>query len=346
MTKKQKLRALLEEGVRKKVFPGAVAVVIEEKEILIREAVGNRSLIPCERPMRLGTLFDLASLTKPLITAPMTLLLAEEGRLDLDEPVIHVLPEWERSSITFRHLLTHTSGLPAWRPLFRELDDPRHLVRYVGKVPLENPPGKRIGYSCLGYLLLGKAIERLTGESLGSLARRRLLLPLDMNETGFSPSAERAFECAATESAESARRRLGFDPRPDRRGNVLWGTVHDENAYFVGGVAGNAGLFSTVDDLTRYAFCLLNRGVPIFSERVFTLLREAAVRDDETTRSHGWILLEDGSCFHTGFTGTSFRWDSERRRAAILLTNRVHPDASNNAIGEFRREFHRYIFDV
>lgn len=342
MRLEREVRALLLDGVKGRVFPGAVAVVVEGEEVLVKEAVGSRSLVPREHPIRVETLFDLASLTKPLVTAPAILLLADEGRLQLDEPVANVLPEFPHERIAFRHLLTHTSGLPAWRPLFQELDDPANVVRYVGGVPLETP--QRIVYSCLGYILLGKAVERLTGESLASFARRRLLVPLGMRESGFTPPAEKAFRCAATESAESALRRLGCDPRPDRRGGVLWGTVHDENAYFLGGVAGNAGLFATADDLTRYALCLLRGGAPIFSERVFARLRDLAVHDGETRRSHAWILLEDGSCAHTGFTGVSFRWHPERRRAAILLTNRIHPDAANNAIGTFRLQFYRCVF--
>jgi CubicO group peptidase (beta-lactamase class C family) len=344
VTLENDIRALLLDGVGAGVFPGAVAVVTDANEVVARVAVGNRSIVPVVRRMEIETLFDLASLTKPLVTAPAILLLAEDGALRLDDPVSTVLPGFRRDDVTIRHLLTHTAGLPAWRPLYREPAEPERVISYLGAIPSEQPVGTRVVYSCLGYILLGKVVERLTGDSLASFARARLLGPLRMADACFTPSPDRANRCAATETSDSAVQRTGYDVRTDRRDGILCGTVHDENAWFLGGIAGNAGLFGTADDLTQYAFCLLNDGRPVFSLDTYTLLRDPVVNDGETVRTHAWIVLGDGSRTHTGFTGTSFRWNPERRRAAILLTNRVHPDASNNAILDFRVRFHGRVF--
>jgi len=344
MSLENEIRALLLDGVAHGVFPGAVGVVVDGDEVIARVVVGHRVVYPVVLPMEGDTLFDLASLTKPLVTAPAILLLVHDGALQLDEPVKTVLPEFEREDVTVRHLLTHTSGLPAWRPLFRELTSPREVVRYLGAIPPEHPVGTRIVYSCLGYIVLGVLIERLTGSSLAAFARTRLFDPLGMRETGFLPSPSQANRCAATESSESALRRTGHDVRSDRRDGVLWGTVHDENAHFLGGIAGNAGLFGTADDLVRYALSLLNDGKPAFPPDVYALIYEPVVNDGETRRTHAWIVLEDGSRTHTGFTGTSFRWNRARRRAAILLTNRIHPNATGDAITDFRARFHRCVF--
>jgi CubicO group peptidase (beta-lactamase class C family) len=336
------IRPLLERGVADGVFPGAVAVLVEGDEVVARVAVGRRMVFPESRPMRAGTLFDLASLTKPLATAPAVLLLAEDGALSLDDPVILYLPEFARPDVSVRHLLTHTSGLPAWRAVYTEAGDRSRVVSHIGSLPPQHAVGSKIVYSCLGYIVLGELVRAVTGADLGAFFSAHIGGPLALRNTLFNPPPERASECAATESAESAKNRRGNDYV--RGAGVLCGVVHDENAYFLGGIAGNAGLFSTADDLARYARALLRRGRPAFSPAVYTGLAGVVADDGETRRTHAWIALPDGSLSHTGFTGTAMRWYPARGRAAILLTNRVHPDATNGRIQEFRQEFFRVAF--
>lgn len=343
-TLERDLTELLTRGVAEGVFPGAVALVLDGDEVAARLAVGNRMVVPEMRPMLPDTLFDLASLTKPLATASCVLSLGERGSLRLDDSVADYLPEFRRREVTIRHLLTHTSGLPAWKALYLDPGDSDAVIAHLGELPASHPVGAKIVYSCLGYILLGKLVERVAGVSLARFADERLFRPLGMKETCFNPPEEWRHGCAATESSNGAEKRMVNCARYDWRDGVLCGVVHDENAHFLGGVSGNAGLFSTADDLALFARALLNDGAPVFCAETYALMHDVAVDDGETRRTHAWIALEDGTRTHTGFAGTAFRWHPERRRAAILLTNRVHPDATNNRILDFRVEFFRAVF--
>ncbi|GIX06850.1 MAG: esterase [Candidatus Poribacteria bacterium] len=338
------LRELLQEGIERGVFPGAAAALLDSKGVRAQVVLGHRMLLPQRRPMEPDTLFDLASLTKPLVTAALTLLLVEEGRVELERPVSEYLPAFERKEVTVFHLLTHTSGLPAWLPLYRRLSVPEEVVPFLGRLEPVCAVGTRIVYSCLGYILLGELLQARTGQALDTLARERLFEPLGMRETGFCPSPTLRERCAATESYESAARRHAPHPPYERFEPVLCGEVHDENAHFLGGVAGNAGLFAPLGDLIRYARCLVQGGAPLFSETIYRALFTPVVEDGTTRRSLAWIVREDGVCTHTGFTGTAFWWDPKRQKAALLLTNRVHPDATREGIGEFRQRFAALAF--
>ncbi len=340
MTKRQQLQKLMERGIQDGVFPGGAAFVLREEETPLRLCAGRRMVIPERRPMRLDTLFDLASLTKPIACASVTLMLAEEGRIDLDAPVSETLPEFERADVAPRNLLTHTSRLPAWKPLYIDPGERERVLRSLGRLEPSAADG-RIVYSCLGYIVLERLIARAAGRSLDKEAAARLFQPLNMKRTRFNPPKEWASACAATEGADSAKKRK---PNGAPRAEMICGEVHDENAHFLGGVSGNAGLFSTLADMETYARCLLNEGAPVYSYNVYRQLTEPAADDGETTRSLAWIILEDGRRTHTGFTGTALQWHPERKAAAALLTNRVHPDATKTGIVSFRREFFAAAF--
>ena len=338
-----RLQGLLERGVRDGVFPGAAAFALRRGEPAVRVCAGHRMVVPERREMDLEVVFDLASLTKPLATAPVALMLAEEGAFDLDAPVGRYLPEFAGRAAAGRDLLTHRSGLPAWKPLYIDPGERGRALEHLGGLE-PGEVGGRIVYSCLGYIVLERLTARLTGRSLAEEAQARIFGPLGMRRTRFNPPAEWAERCAATEDSSRVERRMsGNIPRGWRKG-VVCGEVHDENAYFLGGVSGNAGLFAPLGDLERYARCLLDGGAPVFSERVFRQLSEPFADDGETVRSHGWIALPDGRRTHTGFTGTAMQWDPDRGMASALLTNRVHPDASKEGIAAFRREFFEAAF--
>jgi len=338
------LAEILQRGVDEGAFPGAVGAVVDGDQVTTRVVVGNRVVEPRVLPMNASTLFDLASLTKPLVAAPSVLLLAHDGALSLDDPVVAHMPEYGDGEPTVRHLLTHTSGLPAWKPLYRDVENPPKVVSHIGSLAKERPVGARVVYSCLGYIVLGRLVERLSGVSLSQFAEDRLLSRLRMRRTAYNPPEAWREDCAATESEEGAAARGQTFARPDRVDGVLCGTVHDENARFLGGVSANAGLFSTADDLAIYAGCLLSGGSPVFPPEVYHGLVDVVVDDGETRRTLGWIALQDGTLTHTGFTGTAFRWHPKRRRAAILLTNRIHPNALNPAIQDFRAEWFSAVF--
>lgn len=338
------ISALLQQGISDEVFPGAVALIAEEGKVIYHEAFGHRMVRPQLEAMRRDIIFDVASLTKPIVVATLVTLLAEDGILDVGDPVKTYLPEFNREEITLLHLLTHTSGLPAWRPVYLNVKSRDEVSRYLGGLGLDYPTGQQVVYSCLGYILLGELIERATGQPLDRLAQDWIFAPAEMMTTRYCPPSEWKDNCAATEDSNRFERGMANGERYDWREGVLCGEVHDENANFLGGVAGNSGLFSTARDLAKFCQTLLNgRDSVLTSDSIYQLSKSHTVGLN-SDRSIGWIILKDGSLYHSGFTGTSIRLHLERRMFAILLTNRVHPDASREGILGFRDQFHTSIF--
>ena len=339
-----KIDELMQHAISNKVFPGAVAYIVEGDAIQYFEAFGSRMCIPEIKPMQRDTIFDLASLTKPIATATLIMHCVEKGTLELNESLQNYLPEFSHPQVTVSHLLTHTSGLPAWRATYLESKDKGGVINYLSQLPLDYPTGTRVVYSCLGYILLGKLLERLTGEPLDTLARARIFEPLGMNWTRYNPPAEWRDRCAATENSNSFERRMvDYQPHAWREG-VIVGEVHDENAHLLGGVSGNAGLFSTARDIAKFCQMLINGGDDILRPESIEQMAAIHTTGLNESRGIGWIILEDGSLYHTGFTGTSIRVNIERKLYAILLTNRVHPDASRTGIADFRSKFYQSIF--
>jgi len=343
----ERIRNLLNQGIEDGVFPGAVAYIYEKGKTLFYGAIGNRAIKPTIKPMYKDTIFDLASLTKPIVTATLTMQLVEKRILRLDQEIINIVEGFSKSGITIKHLLTHTSGLPAWQPLYLRVDKPENVVSYLGNIPLEYETGNQVIYSCLGYILLGKLIESVTGKNLQSLALEHIFQPLGMHNTFYNPTSEYTERCAATEDSSSFQRRMteNYDSFPSLKRNwredVIVGEVHDENAFWLGGIAGNAGLFSTAEDLAKYCVSLLEGENNILSQESINLIRRNYTKCLDGSRGLGWIIMSDGSLYHTGFTGTSIRIHIDRKIFAILLTNRVHPDANNAGILEFRDKFYK-----
>ena len=335
---------LIQQGIQDQIFPGAVAYIVEHGRVLYDEAFGHRMITPEIRPMRRETIFDLASLTKPIVVGTLVMRLAEDGCLEIHAPIQKYLPEFTHQQVTILHLLTHTSGLPAWRAVYLETTSKDQVVDYLSQMPLEYPTGEQVVYSCLGYILLGKLIERLTGETLDRLAQKWIFQPLEMSRTRYNPPGEWRDLCAATEDSTSFEKRMVNYQRYDWREGVIVGEVHDENAHFLGGVSGNAGLFSTAEDLGKFCQMLINGGEGVLNTESIVQMATLHTRGLNASRGLGWIVLEDGSLYHTGFTGTSIRVNLNRKMFAILLTNRVHPDASREGILEFRDKFHRSVF--
>lgn len=278
------------------------------------------------RPVTAATIYDLASLTKVVATTTMAMILVDEGRLDLDRPV--------REGVTVRHLLTHSSGLPALAPFFKEIRGKDAYVERIQAMDLEYPPGSRSVYSDPGIILLGAVLEQVAGEPLEAFIQRRVLGPLGMKDTMFLPLPRLLPRIAPTE----------VDPW---RGRLVHGEVHDENAFAMGGIAPHAGLFGTAGDLSRFAQMMLDGGTGgmVSRETIELFTRKAGI--PESDRALGWdtksaegssagTLLSPSSFGHTGFTGTSIWIDPERRIYVILLTNRVHPTRENDLIREAR----------
>ena len=348
----QAISTLIEQKISEQIFPGAVVAILKEDKVIYHAAFGDRIITPKQAPMLPDTIFDLASLTKPIVIGTLTMQLVESGKLSLDEPAQTYLPEFKQPHITCRQLLIHTSGLPAWKPLYIETTSPDNVVQHLGSMPLEAEHGEKVAYSCLGYILMGKLISVLTGEALDDLAQNAIFKPLGMNRTSYNPIPQTHDNCAATEDSNSYERRMvnsgqhgRYYKGHDWREGVIIGEVHDENANYLGGVSGNAGLFSNARDLIIFCQMLLQGDSTLIShESVKALATPHTPPDVSEQRSIGWHILTDGSLYHTGFTGTSIRIDLEKRLAAILLTNRVHPDAQRTGILECRNQFHRIVF--
>lgn len=331
---------LLEDFRERRAFPGGVLAVGNQRELIYLHPFGRLTYEADAPPVTAETLYDLASLTKVVATTTMAMILVDEGRLDLDQPVQELVPGFQgpgKEAVTVRHLLTHSSGLPAIVTLYKEVQGQAAFIERIQALDLEYPPGSRSVYSDPGIILLGHILEQISGQSLEDFVRERVFEPLKMRDTRYRPPPGLRPRTAPTE----------FDPW---RGRQIQGEVHDENAFAMGGVAPHAGLFSTAGDLSRFARMLLNGGILnghriVSRETIELFTRRAGIPDSD--RALGWdtksaegssagTLLSPRTFGHTGFTGTSIWIDPERQLFIILLTNRVHPTRENNLIREAR----------
>jgi CubicO group peptidase (beta-lactamase class C family) len=358
-----KIAALLAERIEAGDFPSAVYLVAERGRTVFAGALGDAVREPARHAARLETIYDLASLTKPLVTGLLCALYAERGLLELDAPLSSYLHEFERddkSALTVRQLLTHTSGLPAWRPLYLLCEGERERVLgVIAAQPLEYETGSRVVYSDLGFITLGFLLRRITGNALAELARREIFEPLDLRDTLFNPEQARQTEVAACESDGNGHERGMCEGEYAAtlhaarwREHTVWGEVHDGNAFFLGGVAGHAGLFSTAGETLRIAEQFVAASTRLLKAETCRLFRTNMTEGLDEARSLAWQLaategstagplLPPDAFGHLGFTGTSCWVDPSRERVFILLTNRTHarplPFVNINGV---RRSFH------
>ncbi|PYN80358.1 MAG: serine hydrolase [Candidatus Rokuibacteriota bacterium] len=308
-------------------IPGVVVLVGRGDDILFQGAYGSRRFLPKSSPMTVDTIFDIASLTKPVGTAIAVMALVEKGTIKLDAPLGQYLKEFrgkQFDEITIRRLMTHTAGLIAYPPNAAVTAGFPSAVTEIAKIPLEYPPGSAFQYSDTGFILLGEVVRRVSGARLDRYLERILFRPLDLQDTSFHPKASLMSRVAPTEFVG---------------GRVLNGEVHDPRARLLGGVAGHAGMFSTAADLARICRMLLNGGIlgghRVLDAATVRMMWDAAP-EGRGMRTLGWDLsspysrpmapfFPEGSVGHTGFTGTSIWIDPPTRSYMIILTNRVHP---------------------
>jgi uncharacterized protein YbbC (DUF1343 family) len=328
---------LVTQALEERRMPGAVVIIGNKSGVLFRRAYGKRAILPAPAPMTETTIFDLASLTKAIVTASLVESLVDRKLLDLDDPVSRHLPAFAshgKAAITVRQLLEHTGGLPIVNPLKDYRDGPERAYERLLDLRLENAPGHTYLYGDSSYIVLGALVERVAGEPLDVLARRVLFTPLGMHDTGYRPGREERDRIAPTEVA---------DERPIP---LIHGEVHDPRAWLLGGVAGNAGVFSTADDVARFARMLLGEG-ELDGVRV---LSRASVQDltrpehvPGAVRTPGWDVMSSYSkargrylsprAFgHGGYTGTSLWVDPELDLFVAFLSNRVHPKPEKSVI--------------
>jgi serine-type D-Ala-D-Ala carboxypeptidase len=365
----RQISAMLAERIEAGDFPSAVYLVAERAKVVLADALGFAVAERERHAATLDTIYDLASLTKPLVTGMLCALRLERGEIKLDDKVARFLSEFDtddKRAITVRQLLTHTSGLPAWRPLYLVVDgDKERALHAIAAEPLESQPGASVRYSDLGFITLGFLLERLASAPLAETARREIFEPLELTRTFFNPDKTLITEMAACEMGNAYEREtcgtcgeLQADGYNGWREDLIWGEVHDGNAHFLGGAAGHAGLFSTARETLRLAAQFHAARTQLLQPETCALFRTNMTEGMEEARSVSWQLaatqdstagtrLPRDSFGHLGFTGTSCWNDPASERIFILLTNRTHarPLPFVN-INNVRRRFHALAIEA
>jgi CubicO group peptidase (beta-lactamase class C family) len=394
----------LREAIDQHAFPAASIAVTHRDCLIARKGLGHftyeidsrddgarKGAPPFSRSLREGgdfdpavtpaTLFDLASVTKAVATTTMAMILYERGLLELDAPVVGAVPEFmadtsgepdpRRRNVTFRMLLSHSSGLPAYEKLFLKARSRDELLRAAFTTSLSADPGTRAEYSDIGFIILGTALERLAREPLDVFCQREVFDPLGMSNTTFNPPEESCDKipptaderpCSAdtpVPETPTAAKPPALSPEAARstfRQKIIQGEVQDENASVLGGVAGHAGLFSTAEDLARFAHAMLHGGRPILRPETVALFTRRESAPPGTSRALGWDTpsapSQSGKHFgpssygHLGYTGTSLWIDPDRQLSITLLTNRTWPDCANQAIKQVRPRFQDAVIET
>ena len=337
---------VVQRGVDERAFPAAVVEVGSARDVLWRRAFGRLDVEADSPATQHTTIFDLASLTKVIATTSLMMRLVERGTLALNQPVRRWISQWrgtDREHVTLRSLLTHSSGLTAWLPFFRDHTGRQEFQHAICSLPLEYPPDTQSIYSDLGFILLGFIVEDAGGASFETQAMD-LLKPITSAPLMFNPPSKLRSHIAPTE-------------HDSWRGRKLVGEVHDENCWALGGAAGHAGLFGTAQAVGDFARAVLG-GLKGIDSRLACadIVRVFVTRAGEATgsRALGWdTMLPTSSCGtkmcasafgHTGFTGTTLWIDPEREAYVVFLTNRVNPTRENTAIQKIRPALHDAVF--
>jgi CubicO group peptidase (beta-lactamase class C family) len=340
---------VLKNAIAARSFPGASVAVTFRGQLAALQGFGRFTYEPDSQEVQADTVFDLASVSKVVATTTMAMLLYEHGLLDLNAPVVGVVPEFARNEprcrqVTFRMLLAHSSGLPAYEKLFLQGPSPDELLATAFGVRLTADPGTRAEYSDIGFIILGVALERLADEALDTYCQREIFGPLGMSHTTFNPAAAQRSSIPPTVDDWTFRNR------------VVQGEVHDENASALGGVAGHAGVFSNAEDLAIFAQTMLNGGAPILRPETIQMFTQRESTPPGTSRALGWDTpsapsqsgkyLSPRSYGHLGYTGTSLWIDPERQLSVTVLTNRTWPDRASQAIKEVRPRLHDAVVEA
>lgn len=344
---------LIQQAIANCVFPGAALAVVARGQLLAWQAFGRFTYDPAAPEVQRETLWDLASLTKPIATVSMAMLLFERGRLSLDAPVADVLPQFAegspaearsqrawRKSVTVAMLLAHSSGLPAHHKFYLGDSSCQAIRDAARRVPLEAEPGTRAEYSDIGFILLGELLEKIAGEPIDRFCQREIFTPLHLHMS-FNPHPSVRSAIPPTVNDRVYRQR------------IIQGEVNDENASAMGGIAPHAGLFGDALSVARFAECLLRGGPPLFRPQSVELFTARQAVPQGTSRTLGWdtpsppsqsgTLFSQHSFGHLGYTGTSLWCDPERQLSVTLLTNRTWPDSNNQAIKQLRPPLHDAI---
>lgn len=360
----------LQERINAGDFPSAVYLVAEKGNIILHDALGYAVVEPERIEAKIDTIYDLASLTKVLITGLLTARLIEIGEIQLDARVSIYLKEFDtegKRMITVSDLLTHTSHLPAWKPFYLLVSSPSKIIDEIGKTALDYKHA--VTYSDLNFIALATIIERFTGKGLEDVSSESIFGPLGLKNTCFNPAANLKETIAASEKGNAYERQICIDQgylQPPAtagvfdpfRAETIWGEVHDNNAYFMGGITGHAGLFSTAEGTFKIAQHFLPNYTTLLKPVTCELFRTNLTPGMNEHRSFGFQLastpestagskVSPESFGHLGFTGTSLWIDPVKERIFILLTNRTHNHALPfTNINSVRRKFHDLAIDI
>jgi serine-type D-Ala-D-Ala carboxypeptidase len=340
---------LLGQAIQQRAFPSASVAVTHRGKLVCLKAFGH-FLYESDTPeTKIGSIFDLASLTKVVATTTMAMILYERGLLDLEMPLASALPEFKtsnprRQQVTLHMLLAHSSGLPAYEKLFLKAHDRDELLTAAFHTPLKHAPGSTAEYSDIGFIILAAALERLAQDTLDHFCRHEIFGPLGMAHTTFDPPLHWWSLIPPTADDQCFR------------GRIIQGEVQDENASVLEGVAGHAGLFATSEDLATFAHTMLLGGRPIILPTTLALFTRREPAPAGTSRALGWDTpsspsqagkyFSEHSFGHLGYTGTSLWIDPERQLSVTLLTNRTWPDCKNEAIKQIRPAFHDAVVEA
>ena len=340
---------LLTQAVSQCAFPSASVAVTHRDELVCLKALGRFTYDKDSPEVTTASIFDVASLTKVLATTAMAMILYDRGKLDLEMPVIKLIPEMKtddqrRERITIRMLLAHSSGLPAYEKLFLRAQTRDQVLAAACATPLVAEPGSNAEYSDVGFIILGAALERLADEGLDLFCQREIFAPLGTASTAFLPPVKWRPFIPPTQHDHSFRHR------------IIQAEVQDENASEMGGVAGHAGLFASAADVATFANAMLRGGRPIIRPETLAVFTKRQASPAGTSRALGWDTpsapSQSGRYFsprsfgHLGYTGTSLWIDPERQLSITLLTNRTWPDCRNQAIRQVRPKFHDAVIEA
>lgn len=340
---------LLNQSIVQHAFPAASVAITHRGMLVCLKAFGH-FLYEADTPKATTAgIFDLASLTKVIATSSMAMILYERGLLDLETPLVSIVPEFEtdderRRQVTIRMLLAHCSGLPAYQKLFLKARDRDELLSAAFRIPLKHDPGSSAEYSDIGFIILAVALERLAQDALDHFCHQEVFGPLGMARTTFDPPLHWWASIPPTAHDQAFRER------------IIQGEVQDENASVMEGVAGHAGLFSTAEDLAIFAHSMLQGGGPMVRPETLSLFTRRQLSPPGTSRALGWDTpssvsqsgkyFSDRSFGHLGYTGTSLWIDPQRQLSVTLLTNRTWPDCKNEAIKQVRPAFHDAVVEA
>ena len=334
-----RLDSVVKAGIADHATPGATVAIVRRGRIVVLRGYGRTDWAPGAPLTTDSTMYDMASLTKVVATTTAAMILEDEGKLNIDRTVVSYLPEYDapdKRAITVRMLLTHASGIKSNFPLWKDAKGREQYFAGMITFPLVREPGSAVEYTDWNMVLMQFIIERITGQTLDQFVQARVFGPLGMRDTQYNPP-------------ESLKSRIAPTETEDFRGGQVWGVVHDETAWVLGGVSGNAGLFSSARDLAVFAQMLLNGGSygDVQLIKPSTVARWTARQRPDASRALGWDtpspqssagrFFSPRSFGHTGFTGTSIWADPEKELLVVLLTNRVNPTRDNQKIGPLRR---------